>query len=139
MAKHLIYWPVLAQILIPMVVLALNGKRKAADRAAGTVNLTAAAMDNTAWSKPVVLTSHNLANQTQLPVLFYVICLVLAGIDAVNTLSLGLAWAFVLSRCVHAYAHVNDNIVAVRFRSFLFGALVLLLLFVITLAALARA
>jgi len=137
MSNHLIYWPILAQVAIPIVVLMLNGKRKAVDIAAGTADLKAAAMDNIAWSKGVALTSNNLANQAQLPVLFYVICLVLAGINAVNVLTLVVAWLFVLSRVVHAYAHVKDNNVPVRFRAFVFGGLMLLLLAICTVKALA--
>ena len=95
MSQHLIYWPLLAQIALPMIVLLLNAKRKADDRKAGNIDVKKSAMDNTAWSKPVVLTSNNLANQAQLPVLFYAICLVLAAINAVGTLTLSLAWVFV--------------------------------------------
>ena len=136
MQSNLIYWPLLLQVALPMLVLLLNAKRKAADRAAGTVNMEEAAMDNTAWSKPVALTSLNLANQSQLPVLFYVICLVLAALGAVTEYTLGLAWAFVISRYVHTYAHVNGNNVPIRFRAFLFGALMLIALLVFTFVAL---
>lgn len=138
MSQHLIYWPLLAQIAIPMMVLLLNGKRKADDRSAGNMDVKKSAMDNTAWSKPVVLTSNNLANQAQLPVLFYAICLVLAAISAVSTLTLCLAWAFVISRYIHAYAHVKNNYIPVRFRSFLFGAVVLMVLFGFTFVAMAK-
>lgn len=137
MAKHLIYWPVLAQLAIPIIVLLLNAKRKSADRAAGIADIGKSAMDNTAWSKPVVLTSNNLANQTQLPVLFYVICLLFAGIDAVSVLVLGLAWAFVISRYVHAYVHVTSNYIPARLGSFIFGATVLIALLVLAVLALA--
>jgi hypothetical protein len=137
METQLIYWPVLAQVAIPMIVLIVNAKRKAADRAAGIMDVEKAAMDNTAWSKPVVLSSNNLANQTQLPVLFYVLCLVLAAINGVTVLTLSLAWIFVASRYVHAYAHVKNNNMPVRFRSFLFGSVVLIGLFLVTAATLA--
>ena len=136
MQSHLIYWPLLVQVALPMLVLLLNAKRKRADRAAGTVNMKEAAMDNTAWSKPVALTSLNLANQSQLPVLFYVICLVLASLSAVTAATLGLAWVFVISRYIHAYAHVNGNNVPIRFKAFLFGALILIALLVFTFFAL---
>jgi hypothetical protein len=132
MQTHLILWPLLVQITLPILVLLLNGKRKAADRKSGEIDLAKAAMDNTAWSKGVALTSLNLANQTQLPVLFYVICLVLAQLSAVTTFTLALAWVFVISRYVHAWAHVNGNIMAIRFPSFVFGALTLLVLLVTT-------
>lgn len=131
MDPHLIYWPVLAQIAIPIAVLMLNGKRKAADVKAGKNDPKKSALNNTAWSEEVVMTSNNLANQAQLPVLFYVLCIILASINAVSGLILALAWLFVSSRILHAYAHVMGNNVPVRFRAFLFGALVLLLMFVL--------
>jgi hypothetical protein len=138
MAKHLIYWPVLAQLLIPILVLLLNGKRKSADVKSGQFDREKAAMDNEAWSKPVVLTSKNLANQFQLPVIFYVLCLILASIDAVAMITLAVAWVFVATRYVHAYVHVSTNYVPARLRAFLLGALTLFVLFGLTIVALAK-
>lgn len=138
-AQHLIYWPVLIQVAIPLAVLMLNGRRKAADVAAGVNDPKQSATDNTAWSMPVVLTSNNLANQSQLPLLFYVVCLVLAQINAVTGLTLGLAWLFVISRILHAYVHVGSNNVPLRMRVFLFGAVILMVMFVLCLLALLQA
>ena len=138
MAKHLIYWPVLAQLLIPVLVLLLNGKRKSADVKSGQFDREKAAMDNEAWSKPVVLTSKNLANQFQLPVIFYVLCLILASIDAVAMVTLAVAWVFVATRYVHAYVHVSTNYVPFGMRVFLLGSLTLFVFFGLTIAALAR-
>jgi len=138
MAKQLIYWPVMAQLLIPILVLLLNGKRKSADVKSGNFDREKAAMNNEAWSKPVVLTSKNLANQFQLPVIFYVLCLILASIDAVTVTVLVVAWIFVVTRYVHAYVHVSTNYVPVRMRVFLLGTLFLFVLFALTAWALAR-
>ena len=137
MAQHLIYWPVIAQLLIPILVLLLNGKRKSSDVKSGTFDREKAAMNNEAWSKPVVLTSKNLANQFQLPVIFYVLCLVLAGIDAVTMIILVVAWVFVATRYVHAYVHVTTNYVPARLRAFLLGALSLFVMFGLTVKELA--
>ncbi len=136
MEKHLIYWPVLAQILIPILVLMLNGKRKSDAVKTGDFDREKAAMDNEAWNKPVILTSKNLANQFQLPVIFYALCLVLANLGAVDKLTLGVAWLFVASRYVHAYVHVSTNYVPNRLRAFLLGAVSLLVLFGLTIRAL---
>jgi hypothetical protein len=138
MAKHLIFWPVLAQLLIPILVLLLNGKRKSADVKSGQFDREKAAMDNEAWSRPVVLTSKNLANQFQLPVIFYVLCLILASLDTVTMVALVVAWFFVATRYVHAYVHVSSNYVPARLRAFLLGALSLIVLFGLTIAALAK-
>ncbi len=137
MARHLIYWPVLALILIPILVLLLNGKRKNDAVKTGDFDRERAAMDNEAWSKPVVLTSKNLANQFQLPVIFYVLCLVLASLDAVDILTLVVAWLFVASRYAHAYVHVSTNYVPNRLRAFLLGAVFLFVLLGLTIRALA--
>lgn len=137
MQSYLIFWPVLAQIAIPIAVLILNGRRKAADLKAGINDPHKSALNNTAWSEPVVMTSNNLANQSQLPVLFYVICCIFAITNTVSMLVLALAWLFVSSRVLHAYVHVMGNNVPVRFRAFLFGALVLLLMFALCIISLA--
>ena len=136
MQSHLIYWPVLAQILIPIMVLFTNGARKSKDVKAGTVDREKAAMDNEAWSKPVVLTSKNLANQFQVPVLFYVVCLVLAMINGVSTITLSIAWLFVVSRYIHAYVHITSNYVPLRMNVFIFGVVMLIALWLFTAIAL---
>ena len=126
----------MAQLLVPIMILLLNGKRKSDDVKSGAIDREKAAMDNEAWSKPVVLTSKNLANQFQLPVIFYVLCLILASIDAVTVAAFAVAWIFVATRYVHAYVHVTTNYVPVRMRAFLLGALSLIVLFVLTVKAL---
>ena len=138
MESHLIYWPLLAQTSIPLGVLILNGTRKAADVRSGDFDRKQAAMDNEAWGKPTILTSKNLANQFQFPVIFYVLCLVLASLNAVSTGVLLAAWLFVLARCVHAYVHVTTNYVPARLRAFLASIVALLVLFGMTASALLR-
>ena len=133
-----IYWPMLLQLLIPILVLLLNAKRKSVDRKAGTVDREAAAMDNEAWSKPVVLTSKNLANQFQFPVVFYVLCLALASMNAVSSFALTMAWVYVALRLAHAIIHVTSNNVALRMPVFIASMLVLISLFVATVLALAK-
>lgn len=137
MNSQMIYWPLLAQLLLPIIVLLTNAARKKNDVKAGAVDLEKAAMDNEAWSKPVVLTSKNLANQFQIPVLFYVVCLVLAAIDGVTTAALAVAWLFVVSRYVHAYIHVTSNFVPARLGAFIAGVLLLIVLLVMTALSLA--
>ncbi len=139
MSSHLIYWPAIAQALIPLLVLLLNGKRKRDDVKSGRFDRQKAATDNEAWSMPVVLTSKSLANQSQMPVVFYVLCFVLAGLGAVDMVSLAVAWLFVVTRYVHAFVHVSSNYVPIRFRVFVLGVLILLGFFGLTVAALLRA
>jgi hypothetical protein len=66
----------------------------------------------------------NFNNQFQLPVLFYLACMVgiLADGDAIL---LWLAWAFVATRLVHALIQWTYNRVVHRFAAYALGALVL--------------
>ena len=136
MQSHLIFWPVLAQVLLPIIVLLINGKRKKADVKAGTFDPEKAALDNEAWSTPVVLTSKNLANQTQITVLFYVLCIVLASINGVTTFALTVAWLFVISRYLHTYVHITSNYVPLRMNVFIAGVGLVIVLFGLTVRAL---
>lgn len=139
MPRHLILWPLLAQVLLVFLVYIVMAKRKGRARKAGDVDLAAAAIDNKAWPLDVVLTSNNLANQFQLPVLFYVLCLTLWALDAVSMPALALAALFSASRYCHAFVHMGKNHVPTRFSFFAFGFLMLLGLWGVAITALVAA
>lgn len=61
-----------------------------------------------------------LANQFELPVLFYACCVLLYITDADNIVTVGLAWGFVALRYAHAVIHVTSN--DLRYRSPIFAA-----------------
>jgi hypothetical protein len=126
MSSNYIFWPVLAQVLLTLIMFIVLGKRKTKAVHAGKVDRKQAALDNRVWPEDVVRVSNNIANQFEAPVLFYVLCLVIYSIDAAGTVAIVLAWLFVLSRCAHAYVHVVSNYVPVRLRLFLVGCLVLI-------------
>jgi hypothetical protein len=117
-------------------VLLLNGKRKSADKKEGSVK-PEAAINNTAWSLPVVLTSNALANQFQLPVVFYVLSFILFNIGAVSSLVIVLSWIFAVTRWAHVVVHVSSNNVPLRLRFFVLGVITLLMLFGVTVVSLA--
>ena len=133
-----IFWPILAVLAIPIFVLILNAKRKNVDRSQGLTR-PESAIDNTAWSLPVVLTSNALANQFQLPVVFYVLGFILFNLNAVSALVLVLCWVFAASRWLHAIVHVTSNVIKFRLNFFLIGVITLLILFGVTLLTLISA
>jgi hypothetical protein len=67
MNSMLIFWPVLAQVVLTILVFILMGYRKAKSIKAGTVNRKAAALDNRVWPTDVVQVSNNIANQFETP------------------------------------------------------------------------
>ena len=137
MPVHLIFWPMLAVLAIPVFVLLLNAKRKSVDRLAGKVQADST-INNTAWSLPVVLTSNSLANQFQLPVVFYVLCFILIHLNGVSSVVLILCWAFAIARWAHAIIHVTSNVISLRLSTFLIGGVILLMLFAISIVTLAQ-
>ena len=126
-----IFWPVLAQILLTLILFIVLGVRKAKAVKTGEVNRKQAALNNREWPEDVIKVSNNIANQFEFPVLFYVLCLVLYNINAVGMFAVTLAWLFTLSRFAHAYVHIGSNYVPMRFRLFLAGCLVLIAMLIL--------
>ena len=96
---------------IPMV---LNGK----------VRIEDIALDKEAWPERARQASNAFDNQFQLPVLFYVACLVAITFGA-TLFEVVLAALFVVSRYVHAYIHITSNHVVRRFQVYVVGFVVL--------------
>ncbi len=131
MNSNYIFWPVLAQIFLTLTMFIVLGVRKVKAVKAGEVNRQQAALNNREWPDEVVKVSNNVANQFEAPVLFYVLCLVLYSINAVGTGAIALAWLFALSRYAHAYVHIGSNYVPMRFRLFMIGCLVLIVMLIL--------
>lgn len=56
-----------------------------------------------------LVVNKNLANQFEIPVLFYAACLALYITDADNVATIALGWIFVIARYIHTYIHVTSN------------------------------
>ena len=121
-----IFWPVLAQVFLTLVLFIILGARKAKVVKAGKVNRQQAALDNRVWPEEVVKVSNNIANQFEVPILFYVLCVVLYSINAAGIVAVVLAYMFVVSRYAHAWVHVGSNYVPMRLWLFMVGCVVLL-------------
>ena len=72
--------------------------------------------------------SRHLVNLFELPILFYVACIVAYVSVQVDLWLVLLAWLFVVSRYVHSYIHLTSNIVIQRFRVYGIGLAVLVLM-----------
>ena len=82
-----------------------------------------------------ILTRHS-ANLLETPLLFYVVVLMIHVTDSTSSLFVGLAWAYVVLRFVHAFIHLGTNFVLHRFLSFGLGLVVLLAMWVLLLVRL---
>ena len=64
-------------------------------------------------------------NLLELPVLFYVVCLLMLATGRFDAVQVSLAWLFVLIRYAHAIIHIGFNYVPLRFAAFASGAITL--------------
>ena len=78
----------------------------------------------------VALPNRNFMNLFEMPVLFYVACVIFFVIQRVDGIALGLAWAYVGLRIVHSIVHLTYNNVIHRLAAFAASCVVLLLFWV---------
>ena len=78
----------------------------------------------------VALANRNYMNLLELPVLFYVACIVGHVSAAASPLAVVLAWAYVVLRVVHSLIHLSFNHVMARFAAFATSNVVLVALWV---------
>ena len=78
----------------------------------------------------VSLPNQNYVNLLELPVLFYVVCLVLYVTNSVDAIAIYLAWAFVGFRMMHSVIHLTSNHIFRRFIVFAIGFFVLVAMWV---------
>ena len=82
-------------------------------------------------SDRLIAAQNHFSNLFELPLLFYVTCLLAMVIGFQNSLLVICAWVFVVSRAVHAYIHLTYNNVIHRMLSFLLGALCILIMWLV--------
>ena len=121
MNRNVIFWPVLVQVLMTLLVYVRLIKVKVRELRAGRVDLARRALHEDAWPESVLQVNNNIRNQFELPVLFYVLCALFWALDAVGILALAAAWLFVLSRVAHAWVHLTSNWIPPRRRLFTVG------------------
>lgn len=115
-----IFWPVIAQVaLIHAVYFLMLTRRTRAVRAglAKPQDYWVPAIE----PAPSATAARSLVNQFELPVLFFLVCILLYVTAGVSHAVLAVAWLFVLSRLAHAYVHVTSNRLKIRQRLFVTG------------------
>ncbi|MDP3526025.1 MAG: MAPEG family protein [Hoeflea sp.] len=113
-----IFWPVLAQVLLTYGIYMVVSARRVGAVKAGTAKVADFRVPSIE-PEPSATAARNLANQFELPVLFFAACLSLYVTGGAGTAAIVAAWAFVLARAAHAYVHVTSNRVRLRRRLFI--------------------
>jgi hypothetical protein len=125
-----IFWPLIAQVALVHLIYVLMLKRRYGAVRAGTAKVS------DFWipaiePEPSATVARNLINQFELPVLFFLVCVLFYITAGVNHAVVAIAWLFVLSRFAHAYVHVTSNRLRVRQRLFVAGFVLNVVLWVL--------
>ncbi len=79
----------------------------------------------------ITIPNRNYMNLLELPMLFYVVCIVLYVTAGASTVAIALAWAFVVLRIAHSAIHLTYNRVLHRLAAFTAANTALVILWVI--------
>jgi hypothetical protein len=125
-----ILYPVFVQALLTFCVygLLLAARARAVKASGRTRGSSDLAMGRFAWPEDAEKRAANQRNQFELPVLFYAVAGFALITGAADALMVTLAWAFVLTRLVHAAIHLGPNKVRWRTPAFGLGVLILLVM-----------
>ena len=124
-----ILWPGAALVALTFVVALLMYRRRIAEMMRERIHPQSVALSAQAAQRFIdTRAADNFRNLFELPVLFYfgVAIALVAGVD--DAWLLGLAWAFVVLRAVHSAIQCGPNKVMHRFRAYIAGFAVLVLL-----------
>ena len=122
-----IVWPMIAHALLVMILYGLLSLRRRAAVLGGKARVSQF-RENLVEPEGSLFVRNSIDNQFELPVLFHVVCLVLLVTGQATLYPVLIAWAFVLSRYVHAYVHVTSNRIRYRRPLFIIGFLLHFLL-----------
>ena len=120
-------WTLLVLVLIPLVRARAARRREIVIddfRYGESANVPAA----------VSIPNRNYMNLLELPMLFYIVCLVLYVTGGASSIAIAIAWAFVALRVVHSVIHLTYNRVVHRLAAFTAANVALVFLWVIAAA-----
>lgn len=128
-----ILYPVFAQIALTFAVMIGMGLARRTALRSGETTFDEIAVDNTRWPPRARQFANCYINQYELPVIFYVLCLMALMTRNADLIMVALAWIFVATRVVHAYIQVTSNVVPVRGAVFFAGFVITVIMTVLLL------
>jgi hypothetical protein len=126
-----LFYPMLAMFLWTAVVMLRNVQvRVAAVRSGELSNKYFELLRGAEPSETVQKTGNQFKNLTELPPLFYIICLAIMFMGRTDVSFIILAWSYVALRIGHSIIHLTVNKVSPRFFLFAASNIVLLIMWV---------
>ena len=122
-------WPVIAHVALVFCLYLLLSMRRMRAVREGRAR-SEQFRENREEPAESLVVKNALANQFELPVLFYAVSILLYLVDADNPATVAGGWLFVALRYAHAYVHVTSNRLRYRRPLFIAGLAVLFLLWI---------
>jgi hypothetical protein len=123
--------PLFVEVALTFVLLFWSGAKRVASVRAREVHIRDIALRQAAWPPRVTQLGNAYESQFELPVLFYLLVVLAIFTGKASLIFVVLAWLFVAMRVGHALVLVTHNHVPTRFRWFLGGATVLLVMWLL--------
>ena len=132
MKQEAIFYPAAALVLLTLLVILLVAYRRWKAGFAREVNAGDFRYGESARVPGhVSLPNRNYMNLLELPLLFYLACIILYLIKAVDTAAVTLAWTYVGLRVGHSFVHITYNNVFHRLGFFAASYVVLVVLWLV--------
>ncbi|MBM3608688.1 MAG: MAPEG family protein [Alphaproteobacteria bacterium] len=131
MTSAAILAPVFVQVLLTFALLIATGRKRVAAVKARKVKVSDIAVGQRNWPAEVAQVSNSFDNQFQLPVLFYALTAFVMITNKGDLTFVILSWIFVATRILHTWVYVTSNNIRYRFRNFLAGAIVLMIMWAV--------
>jgi hypothetical protein len=120
--------PAFVQVALTFAVGVRMGRARFRAARAGRVKVSEVAVDSGKWPEDVRKIANNYQNQFEVPVLYFALLPLLLVSGMADGVSVVLSWAFVASRVAHSIVHLGANVVLTRFRLFVLGFSIVVLM-----------
>jgi hypothetical protein len=117
--------PVFVQVALTFGLLLWMASHRVSAISSGAVRPRDIALREPNWPARATQIANCFHNQLELPMLFYVLVALILITRTNSTEFVLLAWAFVVSRFVHAYIHTGSNRIDRRFYAMLASMMIL--------------
>ncbi len=123
--------PVFVQVGLTFALMLWMASHRVTAIKTGTVRPKDIALRQPNWPEHATQIANCFHNQFELPVLFYTVVALILITNTNSTVFVLLAWAFVITRLVHAYIHTGSNRVDRRFYAMAAGMAILVAMWVV--------
>lgn len=123
--------PVFVQVGLTFALMTWMATHRVTAIRSGAVRPRDIALREPNWPKRATQVANCFHNQLELPVLFYVLVALILITSTNSDVFVWLAWAFVITRLVHAFIHTGSNRVDRRFYAMAAGMVILIVMWVI--------